>query len=286
MILPVSFLANWCNKRILLTNRIFYGYHRFIDMKKQLPVIILGAVLLLSSCSQVYTPALFHQDIAYMPKPASFDKESTANYVSAGLNMHSNSTYNDVLISGQLNLGRAHTFQNFNVAYGAFGSIGDYQNGEDDTTKPNYFRSKYFGAVGGRFSANFYVNNDRVDFRFIGVEAAYSHEFGDYVNFRQTLVNQPGYYVDPRNNLFSMGLTTEVLFHNQNNTDFQHGIRGYLGTTFGYNRVNDTFYADDTATEQMLRNIYPKASYFMKFKDYFGTIEVGSAVFLRVGIKF
>ena len=255
-------------------------------MKINLPIAIISSVILLSSCSRVYTPALFHQDIAYMPKPASFDEKKTANYLSAGLNMHTNSSYNDVLVSGQLNLSRAHTFDNFNVAYGAFGTFGDYQNGSDDQSKPNYFRDKFFGAVGGRFSANAFVNSDNVDFRFIGVEAAYSHEFGDYATFRKTIATQPGFNVDTRTELFSMGLTTEVLFHSQNNTRLQHGIRGFLGTTFGYNTVNETLHNDDTATERMLRNLYPKAGYFIKYKDYFGTIEVGSAVFLRAGIAF
>ncbi|MFD0749827.1 hypothetical protein ACFQZS_06715 [Mucilaginibacter calamicampi] len=255
-------------------------------MKIKLPIVIIGALVLLSSCSQVYTPALYHQDIAYLPKPASFDKESTANYVSAGLNMHTNTNFNDVLVSGQVNLSRANTFDNFNVAYGAFGSFGDYQTGSSDKAKANYFRDKFFGAVGGRFSANFFVNNDRADIRFIGVEAAYSHEFGDYADFRKFLVTQPGYKVDARTDLFSIGLTSEILFHNQNDTDFQHGIRGYLGTTLGYNPINEEFYSGDTATQRMFRNIYPKASYFIKFKDYFGTIEVGSAVFLRAGLKF
>jgi hypothetical protein len=257
-------------------------------MKTKLPIVIasISALAFLSSCSQVYSPALYHQDIVYMPKPASFDKESTANYVSAGLNMHSNNNMSDMIISGQLNLSRAHTFQNFNVAYGAFGAIGDYQNGSSDRSEPNYFNSKYFGAVGGRFSANFYVHQDRADIRFIGVEAAYSREFGDYAAFRKNLIRQPGDRVDARTELVSVGLTSEVLFHPKNDTGIQHGIRGFLGTTFGYNPINESYYEDDTATQRMFRNIYPKASYFINFKDYFGTIEVGSAVFLRFGVKF
>jgi len=257
-------------------------------MKTKLPIAILSisAIAFLSSCSQVYRPALFHQDIVYMPKPASFDKESTANYVSAGLNVHSNNNMNDAIISGQLNLSRAHTFKNFNVAYGAFGSLGDYQNGSSDKSAANYFNSKYFGAVGGRFSANFYVHQDRADIRFIGVEAAYSREFGDYADFRKMLVMQPGDRVDARTELVSVGLTSEVLFHGKNNTAVQHGIRGFLGTTFGYNPINEEIYDNDTATQRMFRNIYPKASYFINYNQYFGTIEVGSAVFLRFGIKF
>jgi hypothetical protein len=243
-------------------------------------------LLLLSACSHVYSPALYHQDIAYQPKPTSFDREGSASYISAGLNTYTNTNLNDAVVSGQLNLSRGYVFDNFNLAYGAFGVAGDYQNGSADQSKPNYFSDKFFGALGGRASANFYVHNDRADFRFIGIEAAYSHEFGDYATYRQSLQNQPGYYVDPRTNLFTIGLTTEVIFHNRDNNDFQHGIRGFLGTTLGHNNLDDTYYTDVTATTRMFRNVFPKASYFIKYKDYFGTIEAGSAVFIRVGYKF
>lgn len=255
-------------------------------MKTFLYISSAALLLLLNACSRVYTPALYHNDITYMPKPASFDEKKTANYASAGLNLHTDPNFNDFLVSGQVNLSRAHTFDNVNVAYGGFTVLGDYQNGSDNRGDGNYFRDKFFGAVGGRFSANLFQNNDRVDFRFIGVEAAYSHEFGDYATYRKSLSNQQGYFVDTRTDLLSVGLTTEVLFHNKNNKRIQHSIRGYLGTTFGYNAINQSLHQNDTATDRMFRNLYPKASYFIAFKDYFGTIEVGSAVFIRFGIKF
>ena len=254
-------------------------------MKINIPAL-LCCVLLLSACSHVYSPALYHQDIAYQPKPTSFDKENSATYVSAGLNTYTNSSLNDAVVSGQLNLSQGYVFDNFNVAYGAFGALGDYQSGSTDTKSASYFSDRYFGAVGGRASINAFVHSDRADFRFIGVEAAYSHEFGDYATLRQKLQNLGGYYVDPRTNLFSIGLTTEVIFHNRDNTDFQHGIRGFLGTTLGHNELDDTYYKDKTSTTKMLHDIFPKASYFIKYKDYFGTIEAGSAVFIRFGYKF
>src|SRR5471030_228461 len=188
-----------------------------------------------SSCAHVYVPALYQQDIAYQPKPASFDSVKTANYISGGFNAYTNAHYNDFLTSGQFNLSRGHVFNHFNLAYGAFGVLGDYQNSAINKGEPNYFSDKFFGAVGGRASANFFINSGRTDFRFIGMEMAYSHEFGDYANFRQAVLSQPNYYVDPRTELFSIGLTSEVLFHNVNNPGFQHGIRVYLGTTLGHN---------------------------------------------------
>lgn len=253
---------------------------------KKLFTFLVCSLLLLSACTRLYSPALYHQDIAYQPKPASFDKESAASYISAGLNAYTNSSFNDAVISGQLNLSRGYVFNNFNIAYGAFGALGDYQNGSTDTKSASYFSDRFFGAVGGRFSANAFVHTNRADIRFIGMEAAYSHEFGDYANLRQNLQRTGGFYVDPRTNLFTIGLTTEVIFHNRDDSDFQHGIRGFLGTTLGHNNLNDTYYKGDNATERMFRGLFPKASYFIKYKDYFGTIEAGNAIFIRFGYKF
>ena len=115
---------------------------------------------------------------------------------------------------------------------------------------------------------------------------AYSHEFGSFADFRQSLNTQGGYYVDPRANLFTIGLTTEVYFHNRDDSGIQHGIRGFLGTTFGYNELDNTFYKDQNATDRMFRNIFPKVSYFMTVKNFFGSIEAGENFMIRFGYKF
>jgi hypothetical protein len=243
-------------------------------------------LLLLSACSHVYSPAMYHQDIAYQPKPTSFDKENSASYVSLGLGGYTNTNLNDGVVAGQFNISQGYVFDNFNVAYGGFGSVGDYQSGSTDTKSASYFSDRYFGALGARASINAFVHSDRADIRFIGMEMAYSHEFGDYASLRQNLQKIGGFYVDPRVDLFTIGLTSEVIFHNRNDNDFQHGIRGFLGTTVGHNNLDDTYYKDETSTTRMFHNIFPKASYFIKYKDYFGTIEAGSAIFVRFGYKF
>lgn len=238
-------------------------------------------IIFSTSCSHLYEPALYHQDIAYQPKPASFDSVKTANYLSAGLNINPNTNLNDLLISGQLNFSQGYVFNNFNLAYGVFGVLGQYQSDEVDKNHASYFTDKFFGAGGGRLSANTFVTSGRTDFRFIGVEMAYSHEFGSYADFRQHLNTIPGFNVDPRTNLFTIGLTSEVYFHNRNNTDFQHGIRVFLGKTLGYDKLNTTFYYD-----QNENTIFPKVSYFIKIKNIIGSIEAGQGVFIRVGYKF
>jgi hypothetical protein len=255
-------------------------------MKIKKIYLILLLPILFASCSHLYEPALYHQDIAYQPKPASFDTVKIANYVSGGFNAYSNTHLNDFLVSGQFNLSQGYVFKNFNLAYGAFGVFGDYQSDMSNNTQKNYFSDKFFGAVGGRFSANAFVSSGRTDFRFIGIEMAYSHEFGSYADYRQYLNTQPGTFVDPRTNLFTIGLTTEVYFHNRNDSGFQHGIRGFLGTTLGYNELSTTYYTNETSTDRMFRNIFPKVSYFIKIKDFFGTVEAGTNFMLRFGYKF
>src|SRR6202012_1285125 len=100
---------------------------------------------------------------------------------------------------------RGYVFNNFNLAYGAFGVVGDYEKGTEDSNYPNNFTDKFFGAVGGRFSANLFTTYDRMDFRYLGVEMAYSHEFGSYANFRKTVSTLPGYHVDARTDLLTLG---------------------------------------------------------------------------------
>src|SRR2546423_3976978 len=127
-------------------------------MRLKLLLVLCFPLLIFSACSHVYVPALYHQDIAYQPKPTSFDKSPTATYASVGLNNYSGVNYTDFLTSGQVNLSQGIRFDNFNIAYGAFGVFGDYQY-SGSKTDANYFSDKFFGAIGGRFSANTFVTS-------------------------------------------------------------------------------------------------------------------------------
>jgi hypothetical protein len=255
---------------------------------KQL-LLLLGMVVAFASCSHIYEPALYHQDIVYQPKPTSFDTVKAANYISGGFNANSNSNYNDFLVSGQVNLSRGYVFNNFNLAFGAFGSFGQYESDQANKGAANYFTNKYFEVLGGRFSANAFVTSGRADIRFIGVEMSYSHEYGTYADFRRYLNTQAGNLVDPRTDLFTMGLTSEVIFHNVNDKSFQNGIRVFYGGTFG----NNSLYRDPklaispfSFTTATGFNFFAKASYFIQVRNYIGSVEIGNGFFLRFGYKF
>jgi hypothetical protein len=243
-------------------------------------------MLALSSCSKVYTPALYHQDIAYMPKPASFDSTSTMVYASIGGGVRPDAYYRDMMYSGQADLTVGHNFKNFNLAYGGFAELGDYQNSSQDYTDANYFSDRTFGVVGGRFSANLYKKLDHADFRYIGIEAAYSHEFGDFAKFKQNAVSRSDYYIDPRTNLFSIGLSSEVVFYSAGNPNLHHGLRGFLGVTLGHNPLNDTYNRYDEPQDKVAREVFPKFSYFINYKHIFGIVDVGSGFMGRFGYRF
>lgn len=248
--------------------------------------IVIFLAIIFSSCSHVYVPALYHQDIAYIPKPASFDSAKVATYVSAGGAVYTNTNYSDGLVSGQLNLSQGVRLKNANLAYGVFGVAGDYQNSHNsDNNAVNNFNDKFFGAVGARASANLYVTSGQFDIRYIGVEAAYSHEFGDYADFRKSIYGMNGYNVDPRTDLFTLGLTSEVYFHSLHNNDLQHGIRGFLGGTFGHYDI-DYQTALVASNSRFFHELFPKASYFIKYKQYFGSVEIGNGFFARLGLQF
>ncbi len=253
---------------------------------KQLVLLLLGA-LLFASCSKIYSPALYHQDIAYMPKPTSFDSVKSATYVSAGIYMNADvNEFKDFLTSGQLNISEGHAFNHFNLAYGAFAVLGNYNNGTIDKGQSYYFPNEYFAAVGGRLSGDFFVKSGRADIRYIGFEAAYSHEWGGYAYFRRTVQSVPYFYVDPRTDLFTVGLTSEIIFHPVNNTGVRHGIRLFLGTTLGHNDLDGTYYANNGGSEDIFRQVFPKVSYFMQVKKFFWTVEWGESFMLRLGMRF
>ena len=260
---------------------------RNTGMNLKLLIVISAISCMLYSCSNhVYAPALYHQDIAYMPKPASFSKEKMANYASAGLNVYADPTYINSQVSAQLNYSQGFRFDKGNFAWGVFGVAGNYERSNDSDDPNPDFKDKFFGAYGARISANLLTKYDNLDWRYLGFEAAYSHEFGSYTDFRKQVADNENYVVDPRTDLFTIGLTTEFVFHGQD-PEIVHGLRGFLGTTIGKNILNDPRYDSDiNFNTRVFRTLVPRASYFINVKRFFAVVEVGNAFFIRAGVKF
>jgi len=174
----------------------------------------------------------------------------------------------DELTAGQLNLGMAYTLKHINIAYGAFGDAGQFSNGTIPGNQPGYFTSKFAGMAGGRASINYYITPGNVDIRIIGIEAAYSHEFGSYADFRREVAGQPNFFSDTRVNLFTIGGSSEVVWYGRDPSFFQYGFRLFLGgTNSSYTKYYDS-YIQSRATASF--------AYFMQMKNYFMVAELTS----------
>lgn len=265
-------------------------------MNLKIILTLLLAAILFGSCSPyAYRPALYHQDIAYQPKPSTFDSVKTSNYISGEYETFLNFSLKDPLESGQVNLNRGYIFKHFNLAYGAFATFGNYQNSSIKPTQANYYHNKYFGAVGGRVSANLLSSDDNTDFRYLGFEAAYSHEFGPFANFRKYLGAQGGYYADIRTDLFTIGLTTEIIVQSPKHKKIQQGFRLFAGVTPGNENLTGSYHNNNNISPAVAPQVFesgyykffPKASYFLKVKNYFWTAEYFiTGLSLRFGYAF
>ncbi|AYL96785.1 hypothetical protein [Mucilaginibacter celer] len=244
---------------------------------------LLGTAITISSCTDhLYAPALYHSDIAYLPKPLVSDTAKSSTYISGGIVQDFSPDYSNDLVSGQLNLSRGHAFDHFNLAYGAFGSFGNDHNRNLQPNGPYYFKNKFFGAVGGRLSGNATISTDKVEYRIIGFEGAYSHEFGDYLNFRRAVTDKPKFYTDTRADLFTLGATTEMIFKSRRRGN-QFGFRFFWGGTFGdkgySNKSSDYVYRIENPGMMT-------AAYFMQIKNYIAIVEGGSYWQFRLGYRF
>ncbi|MBW4891657.1 hypothetical protein KXQ82_18165 [Mucilaginibacter sp. HMF5004] len=203
-------------------------------MKKILWLNVLIVLVLFTACNNhLYEPALYKTDINYQFKPMAADSIKSANSISAKLKVSGGTNANDAITIGEVAYSRANTFKHFNIAYGGYGFLGEYYNNSIKENEPGYFDFKYFSGFGLHFSANAYFTEGRIDYRFIGFEAAFSKEFGSYPDFRKSIKNTPNFYTDASTSLFTGGLTTEIIWHRENDQAIKYGYRLFLGTVFG-----------------------------------------------------
>lgn len=168
-------------------------------------------VLLCCGCNNhYYSPALYKNDITYQFKPMSVDSIKTVNYITGSF-INGFGYDNDRITLGQLAYNRATTYKSVNLSYGAYGFSGTYENRDLKPTDAGYFDSKSLSGVGLRFSANCYVKENNSDNRFIGIDASYSKEFGNYSDYRKSVQNTPYIYSDANNSVLTVGITNEII---------------------------------------------------------------------------
>lgn len=260
-------------------------------MKSQLFLLFAIIMLLCSACSKhFYAPALYNNDISYQPKPASFDSAKSATYISGGFGANQAVSASDVISFGEINLSEGHVFNNVNLAYGAFGFAGAISNSDhnNENNQPYSFGSKGFWGAGGRASINLYKAMGNVNFRYLGVEGAYSYEDGDFAAYRRLVHDVSGFHSTTRVEMVTLGGTSEILWHNALALDRKYAFRLFVGKTLG-----DYSYLDNSDNDFVsLNGVYVNVSYFMQVSHFWGAAELTrgiapvTSIRLKLGYSF
>jgi len=259
----------------------------------------LGIILIYTSCStrKIYTPALFHDDISYLPKPTSGDSLNHQTYFSGTYGGSSGFNNTNQITFYQADASQGWIFKNFNLAYGGYAVLGNVDNSSNtiDSVKrlnPGLFDSKGFSALGARLSMNFYQRSGRTDIRVLGFEASYSHEMGDYSNFRKQVGQFPDYYTTTMNDLFTLGASTEIILEGRRHPYNKFGFRLFGGQTFGnFNFLN---YTDKGFFHYGRLPIYLNYAFFLQIQKVFLVADYNSylisgdlpSLHLRIGYHF
>jgi len=248
--------------------------------------------LLISSCKSYLTPAVLGNNIGYLAKPMLSDDKPTGTYVNGAY--AAAISPNDLSIEmGMLTAHRSHTFKSFNLSYGAFGFLGKVKQGYSDAEYeegklPPFKKSTY--GLGLRTSIGYQLvsGNGNTNFRLINWENSYSMEAGDYLNYRKRLFDKGMYNnlsVSNQKNVWTTGLSTEIIWHARKNKNIQHAFRYFIGFTPGainsFDNGNSVFknQYDNTPSSKSL-------SYFLKIYrvslsyEYSTNINLGNSISL------
>ena len=253
-------------------------------------------ILLASSCStpealvKRYKPSMISIGLTYMPKPSSFDSSATANYISGGFmqgiqaSEGGTNPADDLINLGQLSFSRGHRFKNINYAYGADVFAGAYQNKSVESDDQNYFKSKSVQGFELKGSVNFFKTYKTFDLRLIGLDLAYSKEYGDFAKLRQQMPTAEKVYVIPASGLFSAALNTEIICSEQFWKITRYGLRLSLKQTFGDLRYRGMFNAYDI--NRSISGLTGSVAGYFEIKNYFFIGEAGDGGRLNIGYKF
>lgn|GEM_PF-303124 len=265
---------------------------------KARPICLLASLFIFfSSCqtTKIFTPALYHTDIAYLPKPTSVDSNHLQTYISGGLGSISGYNNIDLITVYQAEVSQGWIFKNFNLAYGGFANAGNVTNTPNtpdsvNRKDPYFFDQKGFSALGARVSMNFYQNSGRWTYRILGFEAAYSHEFGDYALYRQSILNAPNYSTTAQTNLLTLGASSEILLEGRFHPYNKFGFRFFAGQTIG----NYNFVLENGAKYFSASRIAPYINYafFVQLRNYFLVADYNSLIYdlssirIKIGYHF
>ena len=215
-------------------------------------------LLLFTSCgvNRVYTTASYGSLKSYTEKQHYVDKKTTETYVSGdlsfGRHMQESGAFDDSKTIASLNLHRNTTGRFYNYYYGFGAAMGTYkfEKGYKELIDGNDKHGFY--NINLKTGINYTYSRPKVDYRFIGLELAYTNEFGDYqkklsdlskeVDDDLIVVNQKSMFSYHFYSEYAFKLTTEkaITFGffaggliGLKETDMYSGETAYNGFSFG-----------------------------------------------------
>jgi len=163
-----------------------------------------------------------------MLKPHSKDSVKTKVYASAVFLEHDDLFNRGSSSAGLLNIYRSHTIPHFNFSYGVLGFAGRYK---EQTDIPLQFNHKSFNGFGFNGSTSYYTSTRKADWRLIGVDLVYTHESGNYLNYRRSIAGNVDVASSTQAGMFSYGIFSEVLI--RQTTNFNFGFKLFVNKMTG-----------------------------------------------------
>jgi hypothetical protein len=189
--------------------------------------------------------------------PALSDEQTTASYLSGSVTSGASNEF--LRDDFQLFQGKWHIAgklgRNLQGYVGLHGSAGAYDISETAfdlydydpvTGMPREFKgptgTKFMGSLGSTAGLAIVLPlGDRVEWRVLGVESSYGHEFGDYYKIRRSLPDSAILLADRRNTHITLGGFTEWIFKSSN-PDKRIGVQLAMGSSLHRLRNEEKVY--------------------------------------------
>jgi len=234
---------------------------------KPLSALLLGIVLLSSSCIHrtYFLSPLQANTSAYHAIPVRSDSIKSAFYTDLAFSGGGmNESWRDGVYSFRAGIHRSHVLENMRLYYGASFIAGDYHvndlnnvyNGSGSTNYNQSIGNKFYGAAGLNGGLSFTAPLGHYgEWRFIGVEGSFFHEFGDYYQFRKSLPDSAADIIERNQNMGSLGLSTELIFKGRSANQFGikiaggsylHQLHSHTSPNNYYSRTYDLAYFSNT----------------------------------------
>jgi hypothetical protein len=278
-----------------------------IDFYRLFPVLF--AVFIWIGCipavpqKAYYVSPLNGNNQAYQPLPLQQDSVHTAVYgggsfFSGSANEHGTDYFN----GGRLALSAAHHYGMMQFFYGVDGTLGSYTLGTwrdgyslnnlgVPTTAPLHSDSlnsisgpKTFGSVGFHGGVNGVIPVRGGEWRFLGLEMAFSREFGDYLSLRKRLADSLA-DLDIRSPLFgTLALTSEMIGRTRNG---EFGFKLSEGWVLGHAYRSPHVF--DNLDERYLSYGYFAFSFHYTCQQYTGYLQLSTgekATAIQLGLQY